>query len=74
MRNNLGFVRASEAQHRGGFYPFTRRRLTAQATPTDQNRTEISQLQQPGHQIRQDEMTVIHVKLLIRDCTKAPKQ
>jgi hypothetical protein len=74
MRNAFRFARASEAQHKGGFDRFKRKRLTAQATPTDQNRAEISQLQQPGHQIRQDEMTVIHVKLLIRDCTKAPIQ
>jgi hypothetical protein len=55
-------------------YGFRRESLAAKATPTYQNRAEISQLQQPGHQISQDEMTVIHVILLIRDCTRAPKQ
>jgi hypothetical protein len=72
MRNIVGFARAWDGQRRGGFNWVGQLQLTAQATPTYQDRAEISQLQQPSHQISQDEMTVIHVKLLIRDCTRAP--
>jgi hypothetical protein len=35
-------------------YGATRESLAAKATPTYQNRAEISQLQQPGHQIGQN--------------------